>query len=206
MRTSFLVAAALTVVAPPAWAQEPLAASLFATPGPGVVTMLEMPADALRQRLVGIDFAGLEETRAQAESLAPGNLRLNLFDDAVFEAVITDTGPTSAGSWLTGHLVGQELASLSLVVNGDLVVGTVRAPGGSYAIRWVGDGLHVVRDLDPAAFPSLESDIRLPPVPLPPEPPRVEPIRPPVSSVAPSSAVTAPAEDGSSSCSRRKRG
>ena len=157
-----------------------------------------MPAEVLRQRLAGIDLAGLEEVRAQVESSAGGALRLHLFDDAVFEAVVTDTGPTSAGYWLTGHLVGQELASVTLVVNGEVVAGTVRAPGGTYAIRWVGNDLYAIRQLDPTAFLPLESDVLLPPAPPPPEPARVEPIRPPArSAVRPSAAAAPPAEDGS---------
>ena len=190
--------ALLMAVAPPVWAQDPNPAPLFAPPAAGAVAALQMPAEVLRQRFVGIDLAGLEETRAQAESLAGGTLRLNFFDDAAFEAVITDTRPTSAGYWLTGHLVGQELASVTLVVNGDVVVGTVRAPGGTYAIRWVGNGLYALRQLDPTALRSFESDVQLPPVEPPPEPARVEPIRPPApAAVRPPTAAAPPAEDGS---------
>ena len=97
MRMSILVAAALTAVAQPGWAQGPVATPLFALAVAGAVVGLEMPAEVLRQRLAGIDLAGLEEVRAQVESSAGGALRLHLFDDAVFEAVVTDTGPTSAG-------------------------------------------------------------------------------------------------------------
>ena len=51
--------------------------------------------------------------------------------------------------------------------------GQVHAPGGTYAIRWVGNGVHAIRQLDPGAFLPLESDV-VPPPPLPPpEPARV---------------------------------
>ena len=193
-----VLAAGLIAATPSAWAQEPVAVPLFAPAGAASAAALEMPAEVLRQRLVGVDLVGVEQARVQAGSSGNGNLRLNLFDDAVFEAVITDTGPTSAGYWLTGHLVGQELASVSLVVNGEVVVGTVHAPGGMYVIRWLGNDLYSVRQLDPAVFLPLESDVLLsrPRAPLP-RPARVEPIRAPASAAVGLPAATAPVEDGS---------
>ena len=68
-------------------------------------------------------------------------VRLNLFDDVVLDAVVHRTGPTSAGYWLAGHIGGSPPGSLILVVNDELVAGTVLAPSGSYySIRAAGDG------------------------------------------------------------------
>ncbi len=176
MRSRSLGAVAfLLSVASLAWAQNPNPVFLFAPVGAGAA--LEVPAGVLRQRFVGIDFAGLEEVRAQVESVAGGALRLNLFDDAAFEAVVTDTGPTSAGYWLTGHLAGKELTSVTLVVNGEVVAGTVRAPGGTYTIRGVGNELYAVRQLDPATLRHFRSDTRTPSGSPP--PPSVFPAPPP---------------------------
>ena len=192
-----LVATALIAFAAPARAQESPALPLFTPTGAGAAGW-ELPAEALRERLVGIDHAGLERVRVQVVSAGSGALQLNLFEDARFEASLTDTGPTSAGYWLTGHLLGEEPASLALVVNGAVVAGTIYAPGGTYAVRWLGDDVYVVRQLDPTAFLPLASDVVLRPPPPPPAPPaRVEPIRPPATSAGPLRAATAPVEDGS---------
>ncbi|MCY4661887.1 MAG: hypothetical protein OXF93_19090 [Acidobacteria bacterium] len=196
MRSRSLGAVAfLLSVASLAWAQNPNPVFLFAPVGAGAA--LEVPAGVLRQRFVGIDFAGLEEVRAQVESVAGGALRLNLFDDAAFEAVVTDTGPTSAGYWLTGHLAGKELTSVTLVVNGEVVAGTVRAPGGTYTIRGVGNELYAVRQLDPATLRHFRSDTRTPSGSAPPGPARVAPIRPPSPPAVRPSETAAPVEDGS---------
>ena len=86
---------------------------------------------------------------------------------------------------------------MTLVVNGEVVAGTVRAPGGTYAIRWVGNELYAIRQLDPTAFPSLESDVVLPPPLPPPEPARAEPIRPPAPAAVRTPLAAPPVEDGS---------
>ena len=85
---------------------------------------------------------------------------------------------------------------MTLVVNGEVAAGTVRAAGATYAIRWVGNGVYAIREVDPTAIPRLEGDAAQPPALPPPAPAPVEPIRPPVRSLQPSAAAR-PAEDGS---------
>ena len=99
---------------------------------------------ALRSRLVSVDFETLERVRAEAvfKTGPPGRIVLNLFDDVVFAGIVERTDTTFSGGYsLTGRLVDEPLGTLALVVNSERVVGTVRAPTGTYSIRSVGEGL-----------------------------------------------------------------
>lgn len=188
-------------------AQRPAVQSdgVFVESGPPAATSSVIPAPGtLRERLVRIDLARLEAARASVGEASAGGsptLLLNLFDDARFAARAEHTGPTATGYVLSGPLVAAR-GTATLVVNGDVVAGTVRAPGGTYEIRSIGDGVHVIRQVDPAAFPLPRDDAVLPPGPSLPEsgdPPGARPIRPPdrSSSVRPPGVEAPPAEDGS---------
>ena len=60
---------------------------------------------------------------------------MNLFDDVVFTGIVEHVEPTSSGHALWGSLDGVELGTMTLVVNGSVVVGTVRTPVAVYTIR-----------------------------------------------------------------------
>ena len=140
------------------------------------------PADPLtmRQRLVTINFAQLSPSAAERSpragsppaaavtsgQLEPGGeLRLNLFEDTVFTGIVERTAPTfSGGKSLSGRLVGVAGGTLTLVVNGNVVAGTVRTPEATYRIRPAENGLHTVSQIDPSRLPPLGE-------PIPHEPP-----------------------------------
>ncbi len=108
----------------------------------------------LRQRLARIDDDILEAARRAAgrAGIASPTLRLNLFEDVLLGAVVDRTGPTSAGYWLSGQVEGSPLSSVTLVVNGDVVAGTVRTLAGTFSIRTAGnDGILAIREIDPSA-------------------------------------------------------
>ncbi len=123
-------------------------------PPPGSLT--------LRRRLVAIDFGQLTPPTAVAAVGAAGAagpsgvLRLNLFDDATFRGLVERTAPTFSGGYsLSGQLAGVAMGTVTLVVNGDVVAGTVRTPEATYRIRPVGGGLHAVSQIDPSRLPPL---------------------------------------------------
>lgn len=70
----------------------------------------------------------------------------------------------SGGKSLSGRLVGVEGGTLTLVVNGHVVAGTVRTPEATYRIRPAENGLHTVSQIDPSRLPPLGE-------PIPQEPP-----------------------------------
>ena len=76
---------------------------------------------------------------------------LNLFDDVLLAGIIQRHTPTySGGHALSGVLVGVPGGSVTLVVNGSVVAGTVRLPGAVYRIRPTGGGGHAIIQLDPS--------------------------------------------------------
>ena len=77
-------------------------------------------------------------------------LRLNLFDDVVLMGIIERRTPTYSGGYaLSGRLAGVAGGTLTLVVNGSVVAGTVRIPGAAtYRIRPAGAGQHAIIQVD----------------------------------------------------------
>ena len=135
----------------------------------------------MRERFVRIDRELLTAARVSAGRpgrTGTGLLRLNLFDDVVLRAVVDDTGPTSAGFWLAGRTGGSPLGEWTLVVNGDVIVGTVRANGVLYKIAPVDEGVTAIRQpsnpLREASFPAVApaAPSRIQPIvaPWPPRP------------------------------------
>ena len=136
-------------------------------------------ATVVRRRLVTIDLQRLQRARAAASVLsrprvqtevvsprrgvrdrvpaADETLTLNLFEDVVFTGIVERTAPTFSGGYsLSGRLVGEEPGTVTLVVNGETVAGTVRTLGGTYWIRSAGDGLYAVSRVE---MPPLECEV-----------------------------------------------
>ncbi len=104
----------------------------------------------LRRREVSVDFRTLARV-ADGERTA---LRLNLFDDLVLMGIIERRTSTYSGGYaLSGRLAGVPEGTVTLVVNGRVVAGTVRFPGATYSIRSSGAGRHVVLQADPSQLP-----------------------------------------------------
>ena len=120
--------------------------------------------ETIASRLVGIDFGQLTQVTkppvgpkdpATGEPPPPQTLVLNLFDDVVFTGIVEHVEPTASGHAVWGRLEGVELGTLTLVVNGSIVVGTVRTLDAVYSIRTAGDGTYVIRQIDESSLPPL---------------------------------------------------
>ena len=75
-------------------------------------------------------------------------LTFNLFDDVVVTAIVEHTAPTYSGGYsVSGRLVNEPLSTLTLVVNGETVAGTVRRVGETYHIRSVGEGRYAISEV-----------------------------------------------------------
>ncbi len=118
--------------------------------------------ETLASRMVEIDFGQIDRVTdtpvdprgpAGGRPTTPRALVLNLFDDVVFTSIVEHVEPTAAGHSLWGRLDGVELGSMTLVVNGSVVAGTVRTPGAVYTIRTAGDGAYVIRQVDESSLP-----------------------------------------------------
>ena len=161
-------------------------------PSPGV--------DTLASRLVEIDFGQLSQvTKSQVgpkdpvtgKPTEPQALVLNLFDDVVLTGIVEHVEPTSSGHSLWGRLDGVGLGTFTLVVNGRVVIGTVRMPDAVYTIRTAGDGTYVISQIDESSLPPLGEPLE---PPLSPLSPRDVPVSP---RDAPAEADDVPSDDGS---------
>lgn len=116
---------------------------------------LEEAPRTLRSRLVRIDLGQFDAARAVAGrnggDLTP--LTLNLFDDTVFTAHVQSATPTRAGYALSGRLIGEPFGTMTLVVNGAVVAGTVRTLEATWRIRTAGAGLYRIRQVDLSTLP-----------------------------------------------------
>ena len=157
LRTLRMASAVFALLAPPfASLAGGADGGLFGTAAHPVVSTglqaVEMPTDdlALRTRAASIDFDLLERARTSAaRGTDSATLRLNLFDDAAFTGVVKRTAPTFSGGYsLSGGIAGDPLGSVTLVVNGGTVAGTVRTVQGTYRIRSAGSGRYAISEVD----------------------------------------------------------
>ena len=130
--------------------------------------------ETLASRLVGIDFGQLAQIiespvgpkdPVTGKPTDPQTLVLNLFDDVVFTGIVEHVEPTASGHALWGRLDGVELGTLTLVVNGSVVVGTVRTLKAVYTIRTLADGRYVIRQIDESSLPPLGEPLEDPLLP-----------------------------------------
>jgi hypothetical protein len=124
-------------------------------PGRGTIDEA-MRSRIIRYRFVTVNLhliAAAEKTN-QLLSSSGSALQLNLFDDAIFSAVLDRREVLSETSvvWL-GHIEGFQDSQVSLAVDGNVMVGNVRIQQSLYQVRYLGDGTHVLYQIDPTAFP-----------------------------------------------------
>ena len=122
------------------------------------VGSLDLSKDAIvmRARYVNIRFDLLDPANPTSGAwLHKGDtLLLNLFDDAAFSAVLDQGIANSDNSYTwVGHLEGIELSNVTLSVENGIMSGNVVFPGGFYAIRYAGNGVHAIKQMNEAAFP-----------------------------------------------------
>jgi len=119
---------------------------------------LDFSKDAIvmRARYVNIRFDLLDPVNpAPGAWLHKGDvLLLNLFENAAFSAVLDRAIANSDNSYIwVGHLEGIELSNVTLSVENGIMSGNVVFPGGFYAIRYAGNGVHAIKQMNEAAFP-----------------------------------------------------
>ena len=132
-------------------------------PGPEVETFAS--------RFVGIDFGQLDPSLETVSSplgvdevrrLASRMVALNLFEDATFTGRIEHVEPTASGYAFWGGLDGVELGTMTMVVNGDIVVGAVRTSQTVYTITTTDSGSYVIRQIGESSLPPLAHPLEVP--------------------------------------------
>lgn len=84
------------------------------------------------------------------------DILLNLFDDAIHIGEADRIEHSSRGVTWVGRLRGIEHSQILIVVHGDVVAGNISMPGRRYHIRFAGDGVHEVQEIDASLFPNDE--------------------------------------------------
>ena len=101
----------------------------------------------LRSRLV------LADAELLASTPTARGLTFNLFDDVTLEVVFDQVIRRGRrGHSFIGHVVGEHYSTVLLEQLDAVMVGAVQIPGGRYALRFAGNGLHSVHEVNPAAF------------------------------------------------------
>ncbi|MHC4532099.1 MAG: reprolysin-like metallopeptidase [Planctomycetota bacterium] len=101
-----------------------------------------------RRRPVGVNLGLLSGLSAKGGDV----LHFNLFDDVSYNVVFKQRVRRSASSYTWfGEVAGRDLGVLSLAVEDDVMHANLHVPGeGVYEIRSLPDGIHEVREIDPA--------------------------------------------------------
>ncbi len=109
-----------------------------------------------RSRLAVLDLDSIREKDGSLDAYSPKvkTLRLNLFDDAAYDAELDRLERNRSGAWAwTGHLKGEEGSTVTLIITKDIVIGNIFLVGASYEIRSAGNGQHIVREIDRSRLP-----------------------------------------------------
>lgn len=170
MRLSLSVFAIIALVTPTALAQKPDKpvrdnrtsldlfdpadrASGLQNIDPGVVRKRNAK---IRMKMFNGKGRGFGNGNPEQGPLSKGSvIILNLFDDVYYTAVLKKATRNASGSisWL-GYLDGVDESTVAMVVNQDgVITGSVNMPDGSYTIRYAGDGIHSIAEVDHSQFP-----------------------------------------------------
>ena len=136
-------------------APRPCAGGIFTdTPRPGTVDP-GSPRTVRRLRRVEVDFSHIfPGSERPSASRAADRIALNLFPDVCVIALrerATDLGPGRV-QW-EGRVRGASNGTVTLIIDDTLMIGTVRIDREVFEIRYLGDGVHAVTDIDQSAFP-----------------------------------------------------
>ncbi len=117
-------------------------------------SIIKVERGVTRARVVKADFTALEAARDSLRGGGPPQvMRLELFDG--HEATLLITGSETLPDGTTtfrGHVAGRAFSSVTMAQRGDILAVNVVAPGFVFQVRYVGDGLHEVREIDQSQF------------------------------------------------------
>ena len=113
----------------------------------------------IRSRFIKVNFDHLGKSLLP-EAADP--VSLNLFEDAFFVARTNRVERRSETrfSWF-GHIEGEENSQVILVVEDGILAGNITLYGHIYHVRFIGDGVHAVQEIDQSGFPD-----EAPPIPI----------------------------------------
>ena len=116
-----------------------------------------------RARFVTVNWNAMNDGDATSQKQAAGEsgLIVNLFDDAIFRAVLDRREVRSKSVIWLGHIEGIDKSQVTLVIEDAVMAGNIRLPGAYFQVRYVGPGLHSVRQIDESHFPPEGEPIQI---------------------------------------------
>jgi len=121
---------------------------------PGRLGQADLPF-VKRSRVAQVNWQalGAEELQTSAGS-EKKSVRLNLFPDTSYTAWVRQTEITRNQETIwQGGLEGNPGSEVTLVMKDGLLVGNVSFHGGRFQIRFLEDGFHRIREVDPGGYP-----------------------------------------------------
>jgi hypothetical protein len=134
---------------------------LFSATTPKAKIDEAMKSKIIRYRFVAVNLYMI--TGAEKSDQYNRTLQLNLFDDAIFRVVLDRREVRSEASfvWL-GHIEGVENSQVTLAVEDGIMAGNIRIRQSFYQVRYIGEGTHVLYQIDPTAFPPDSEPVAAP--------------------------------------------
>jgi peptidyl-Asp metalloendopeptidase len=119
------------------------------------------PAFVKRSRVAQVNWQALGSGEVQTSAgRKKKSIRLNLFPDTAYTAWVRQTEITRNQEIIwQGGLEGTSGSEVTLVMKDRLLVGNVSFPGGRFQIRFLEDGIHRIREVDPSGYPKERDPI-----------------------------------------------
>lgn len=123
---------------------------LFAAASQPAIQLRAPGPEVIRSRYVTVDVAALLATSSDdANASIQPTLLLNVFDDLAYSAVLDRIDPADGGFTWVGHVVGVDASPVTLAYVEGVMSGSILVPEAVYTVRYVGDGVHEVAQIDP---------------------------------------------------------
>jgi hypothetical protein len=121
-------------------------------------------AQVVRSQTVSINLPLLAGSAGASATLPiqGQSVALNLFEDVSFIADPDQVTANQNGLTWIGKLRGVEMSQVVIVVTGNVVAGNISMPSGRYHIRYVGNSVHEVQQIDQSTFPPDERAVPIP--------------------------------------------
>ena len=113
----------------------------------GHKTTASRPIGETWERHVQIARNELARARDDVEYLGAGLLLLNVRTGVELDVVVERTAPTKWGYSLSGHIKGDTMGFVTLVVHEQAVAGSIWTPDASYEIAHLGGRVHALREV-----------------------------------------------------------
>lgn len=134
-----------------------LSSDLFLEPDKGSHASLIPEPMIVRSRLVNVNSAVLDKMITPQPSPVPDGSKqvsFNLFPDAQLIAMADRVELSPHGFVWLGHTDGTDKSRITIIVEDNVLSGNIRLPNKLYQVRFAGNNLYSINELDPKAFPN----------------------------------------------------